>query len=126
VRYLLDTVTFIWALQDPEKLFVRARSVLSDGSAIREISSVSVSEIGIKYSNGKLDLTKRVVVEGIIDLELRVLPYSADYAYVMFDLPLHHKDPFDRQLIAQALFEKVPVITPDERFEAYQKVQRIW
>ena len=113
-------------MRAPERLSPRALSIVSDESAIREVSSVSISEIGIKYSNQKLDVTRRSVLEGIEDLELRTLPYTTDHAYLMFELPLHHRDPFDRQIIAQALFEKMPVITPDTRFDAYSNVSRIW
>lgn len=113
-------------MRSPDRLSPQALSVVSDGSLIREISSVSISEIGIKYSNRKLDVAQRSVLEGIEDLELRTLPYTAVHAYLMFDLPLHHRDPFDRQIIAQAIFENMRIVTPDVRFDAYANLSRIW
>jgi len=77
------------------------------GAAIREISVVSLSEVAIKQSIGKLRIGKDEVLTGIADLRLRVLPYTALH---LFDLPLHHSDPFDRQIIVQALCEKIPVV----------------
>lgn len=125
MRYLLDTVTFIWALRAPERLSSAIRSILTDETVVREISSVSILEMGLKYSNQKLDVSKRAVAEGIAELELRILPFLANHAYEMFELPLKHRDPFDRQIIAQAIFEGVTVITPDTRFDDYG-IQRIW
>jgi PIN domain nuclease of toxin-antitoxin system len=54
------------------------------------------------------------------------LPYRADHAFSLFDLPLHHSDPFDRQIIAQALSEQIPVVTPDEKFGLYKGLKVIW
>jgi hypothetical protein len=72
---------------------------------------VSLSELAIKQSIGKLRIGGDEVLTGIADLWLRVLPYTADHALHLFDLPLHHRDPFDRQITAQALCEKIPVVT---------------
>jgi hypothetical protein len=60
------------------------------------------------------------------DLRLRVLPYGAEHAFRRFDLPAHHADPFDRQIIAQALVENVPVVTPDEAFNLYEGLKVVW
>jgi PIN domain nuclease of toxin-antitoxin system len=60
------------------------------------------------------------------DLGIRVLPYTADHAFELFDLPLHHGDPFDRQIIAQALSEKIPIVTSDEKFNLYKRLKLIW
>jgi len=66
------------------------------------------------------------MLAAIDDLKLRVLPYTARHAYQLFGLPLHHADPFDRQIIAQALAEIVPVVTPDEKFSLYKGLTIIW
>jgi PIN domain nuclease of toxin-antitoxin system len=63
---------------------------------------------------------------GITALRLRVLPYTAEHAFRLFDLPLHHGDPFDRQIIAQALAEGIPVVTSDEAFRLYKGLKVIW
>ena len=67
---------------------------------MKEISVISLSEIAIKQSRGKLTFSQKDVIQGIADLRLRVLPYAAEHAYRLYDLPLHHSDPFDRQIIA--------------------------
>jgi len=90
------------------------------------LSAISLSEIAIKHSIGKLHLAKQDALAGIADLQLRVLPYTADHAYHLFGLPLNHPDPFDRQIIAQALAENIPVVTPDDKFKLYKGVKVIW
>ena len=57
---------------------------------------------------------------------MRILPYTADHAGRLFGLPLHHADPFDRQIIAQALSENIPVVTSDEKFRLYKGIKVIW
>jgi PIN domain nuclease of toxin-antitoxin system len=94
--------------------------------AIREISVVSLSGVAIKQSIGKLRIGKDEVLTDIVDLRLRVLPYTADHALHLFDLPWHHNDPFDRQIIAQALCEKIPVVTSDEKFNLYEGLRILW
>jgi PIN domain nuclease of toxin-antitoxin system len=63
---------------------------------------------------------------GVADLRVRVLPYAAEHAFRLFDLPTHHSDLFDRQIIAQALVENVPVVTPDEAFKLYKGLKVVW
>lgn len=126
MRLLLDTVTFIWAVSAPERISKRAISALQIQSAMLEISPVSISEIAIKQTRQKLQLDSADVLRGIEDLRLRILPYTADHALRLFHLPLHHPDPFDRQLIAQALSEKIPIVTCDEKFTLYAGLKVIW
>ena len=125
MRVLLDTVTFIWAVSSPERLSRRAMSVLRS-DAVREISSVSISEIAIKQARGKLTFGKDDLMAGLADLRVRVLPYTAEHALCLFDLPLQHPDPFDRQIIAQAICENIPVVTCDEKFRLYKEVEVLW
>jgi PIN domain nuclease of toxin-antitoxin system len=126
MRLILDTVTFIWAVSTPERLSRAALSALRKGTAVREISVVSLSEIAIKETRGKLMFGKANAMIGIADLRLRVLPYAGEHAFRLFDLPTHHADPFDRQIIVQALVENVPVVTPDEVFKLYEGLKVIW
>ena len=126
MRVLLDTVTFIWAVSSPERLSRRAMSALRSEAVVREISSVSVSEIAIKQARGKLTFGKDDLIAGLADLRVRVLPYRADHALRLFDLPLQHPDPFDRQIIAQAICENIPVVTCDEKFSLYKEVKVLW
>ena len=126
MRLILDTVTFIWAVSTPERLSRAAMSALRKPSAVREISVVSLTEIAVKQTRGKLKFGKADAMAGMTDLRLRLLPYAVEHAFRLFDLPTHHADPFDRQIIAQALVENVSVVTPDESFKLYEGVKVIW
>ena len=126
MRLLLDTATFIYAVESPGLLTRRAESILENPDNILEFSSISISEIAIKTTLGKLRFPASAAREAVEDLGLRILPYSADHAFYLFGLPLHHSDPFDRQIIAQALAEKIPVVTPDEKFDLYRGLKVIW
>ena len=59
-------------------------------------------------------------------MDIRILPFTADHAFRVFDLPMHHRDPFDRQIIAQALVEKISIVTPDREFVRYEGLRVIW
>ena len=126
MRLILDTVTFIWAVSAPERLSRAAMSALRKGNAVREISAVSLTEIAVKQARGKLTFGKADAMAGVADLRLRVLPYKAEHAFRLFDLPIRHGDPFDRQIIAQALVEDVPLVTPDEAFRLYEGLEVVW
>lgn len=126
MRLLLDTAIFIWAVSSPEKISRAAMSGLQSEAAVREISAISLSEIAIKQARGKLTFSREDVATGVADLRLRVLPYTGEHALRLFDLPVHHFDPFDRQIIAQALVENVVVVTPDREFQLYKGLKTIW
>ena len=126
MRLILDTVTFIWAVSTPERLSRAAMAALRKGTAVREISVVSLTEIAVKQTRGKLTFSKADAMAGVADLRLRILPYGAEHSFRLFDLPTHHADPFDRQIIAQALAENIPVVTPDEAFNLYEGLKVIW
>lgn len=125
MRLLLDTVTFIWAIDSPERISRPAMSALRRVSAIRELSVLSLSEIAIKQAKGKFTLSTDIEL-GIADLQLRILPYTFEHAIELFNLPARHGDPFDRQIIAQALAEEIPVVTADETFRLYPGLKVIW
>jgi PIN domain nuclease of toxin-antitoxin system len=126
VRLLLDTAILIYAVQSPERLSKRAASALQSAGNVLELSSISVAEIAIKATLGKLNLSAEIARQAVEDLSIRILPYTADHAFSLFDLPRHHGDLFDRQIIAQALSEKVPVVTSDEKFSLYKGLKLIW
>ena len=113
-------------MQSPELISRKAMAALRDQRTTREMSAVSLAELAIKQSCGKLNLDKADTGTGLSDLKIRVLSYTVDHAWQMFGLPLHHKDPFDRQIIAQALVEEIPIVTPDKAFRAYKGVEIIW
>lgn len=126
MRVLLDTAILIYAVESPERLTKRATAVLVNAHNVLELSAVSLSEIAIKTALGKLKLSAAVARQAVEDLGIRILPYTADHAFHLFDLPLHHGDPFDRQIIAQALAEKIPILTSDEKFSLYKGLKLIW
>ena len=126
MRVLLDTVAFLWAVNAPERVSKRAMAILAEPETVREISALSISEMAIKQARGKLQFSRADVEQGITDLQIRVLAYTAEHSYKLLGLPLHHADPFDRQIIAQAMVEEIPVVTSDRIFAAYQGLQVIW
>ena len=126
MRVLVDTAVLILAAESPQRLSKRAYAALQGADAIREFSSISLTEIAIKNSLGKLRIPAEIVRQAMRDMMLRVLPFTGDHAYRLFTLPLHHRDPFDRQIIAQALCEEIPVVTPDEKFRLYSGLKIIW
>src|SRR5262249_21037300 len=126
MRLLLDTVTFLWATSSPAQLSRGAMAALRKESALREISAISLVEIAIKSARGKLTFGQDELTAGITALRLRVLPYTANHALGLFPLPMHHGDPFDRQIISQALAESIPVVTPDKSFKLYKGLEVIW
>jgi PIN domain nuclease of toxin-antitoxin system len=126
MRLILDTVAFIWAVSTPERLSRAAIAALRKSTAVRELSVVSLTEIAVKQTRGKLEFSKSDATTGVADLQVRLLPYSAEHAFRLFDLPAHHTDPFDRQIIAQALAEDLAVVTPDEAFHLYEGLKVVW
>ena len=126
MRVLLDTVTFIMVVKFPERLSPKALRIAQSPGDIRELSAVSLTEIATKNTTGKLEFTKEDVLQGVADLQLRLLPFTGEHAISLFDLPLHHRDPFDRQLIAQALAENIPIVTCDQQFHFYKPLTVIW
>jgi PIN domain nuclease of toxin-antitoxin system len=126
LRILLDTSTFLFAVSNLSRLSRRAKAILESDEDLLELSAISLTEIAVKTQVGKLNLSPEAVEKGIGDLMMRYLPYTAKHAYEMFGLPLHHSDPFDRQIIAQALSEDIPVLTSDEKFRLYKGLKVIW
>jgi PIN domain nuclease of toxin-antitoxin system len=117
-RLLVDTHVVLWWLTDDPALSPAASDALADPVNEPLVSTASLWEIAIKRSLGKLtapdDLPDRISDEGF-----SWLPVAAAHAWQVRDLPAHHRDPFDRLLVAQALTERLPIITADARFEDY-------
>ena len=126
MRLLLDTAVLIYAVESPERLGKRAAAALKNTQNVLELSTISLTEIAVKVAVGKLQLSVATVRQAVQDLDIRILPYTADHAFQLFEVPLHHGDPFDRQIIAQALSERIPVITPDEKFKLYRGLKLVW
>lgn len=126
MRLLLDTAVLIFSVEAPDRLSKRALSVLKSSDNVRELSSISLTEIAVKATLGKLGFSEESARQAIVDMDVRILPFTADHAFRLFALPVHHRDPFDRQIIAQALSENIPVVSPDKRFSSYKELTVIW
>lgn len=117
MRLLLDTVTIIRWLEASPQLSAKAREAIVEGHEVY-VSAVSAVEIAVKTAIGKLhtpdDFAKRIAEQSMIEL-----PLTVRHGLAMKDLPLHHRDPFDRMLIAQARCEGLTIITSDGAFAAY-------
>jgi PIN domain nuclease of toxin-antitoxin system len=126
MNVLLDTHALLWALTDESHLSERVRKLLP--MADIWFSVASLWEILIKAQIGKIPLPQPVgpfVMSKLALNGVRILPVTADHVLRVESLPNHHRDPFDRMLIAQSLEEKLPVVTADRFFSRYQ-VQVIW
>jgi PIN domain nuclease of toxin-antitoxin system len=122
VKLLLDTHVLLWAASDPERLAPEARETLEDGSNEALVSVVTAWEIAIKQSLGKLDLPKPAeqwLPEVLRRTGFEVAEVGVAAALRVRSLPWHHRDPFDRLLIAQALEDGCTLVTHERAFEAY-------
>jgi PIN domain nuclease of toxin-antitoxin system len=122
VNILVDTHILLWMLNEPERLPAAQKALLEDSDHTLIISAVTLCEISIKYGLGKLKLpaTPDLFFPPHLDQPgMQVLPVLAAHALRLYELPLHHRDPFDRILIAQAIVEKLPIMTADAQFRRY-------
>ena len=128
MKLLLDSHTLIWAADDPAKLTALAQALLQDPSHDRLVSAESLWEIAIKFSLGRLPLSlpyRQWMDKAIADLGLILLPITLDHAERQASLPWHHRDPFDRLIVAQTQFEGLPVVSADAKLDIYG-ITRIW
>ena len=115
MRLLLDTRVYLWWLADDAGLLEEARRAIADPSALVHVSAASLWEASIKEALGRLelggsDLAEEITANGFIEL-----PVSASHARAAAHLPEHHRNPFDRMLVAQAQLEGLTLVTSDER-----------
>ncbi len=128
MRALLDTHVFLWWITDAPQLPSPVRDVIADGRNELFLSAASCWEIAIKAQLGKLTLPARpdvFIADQMTSNAVQGLPVEASHALHVFHLPSHHRDPFDRMLIAQSQLENLPIITSDPLFSKY-KVKTIW
>ena len=121
MKLLLDTHAFLWFVAGDERLGRKARRVIEDDETELYLSTASVWEMAIKSSLGRLRLPAPLtdyLTEKVAD-GFRILPVEWPHAAAMEALPFHHRDPFDRLLVAQALIEDLTVVTGDAAFRAY-------
>ena len=121
MRLLLDTHILLWALSDPKRLPPAARDLIVSGQNQVLFSAASVWEIAIKAQLTRADFGVDVgtIVAAAHETAFTELPISAQHAAGVADLPLHHKDPFDRLLMSQAIAEPARLITADRALSAY-------
>ena len=128
MKYLLDTHAFLWALRSPNEIPEHARAILADPGSDLLISIVIPWEIAIKSGIGKLNNISNLLEnfeDQVATGGFRMIETSVRQATKSGTLPLHHKDPFDRLLISQALDLNIPILSGDEIFDLYG-VQRVW
>jgi PIN domain nuclease of toxin-antitoxin system len=128
MRGLIDAHTLLWAVDDPSRLGPSAVSALQDPGNDLFVSAGTVWEMAIKVGLGKLALSlpyRAWIERALADLGASVLPISVAHAEAQAKLPHHHRDPFDRPLIAQAFVESMTIVGHDGLFDAYG-VTRIW
>jgi PIN domain nuclease of toxin-antitoxin system len=128
MKVLLDTCAFLWLVTDDPKLSPLAKEIFLDSDNELLLSAVTGFEITVKYSVGKLHLTeppKDFISNRIQANALTELPISMSHTFALQDLPLHHEDPFDRLLVAQAIVNQLPLLSSDEQLSAYD-IKRLW
>ncbi|HYW05646.1 MAG TPA: type II toxin-antitoxin system VapC family toxin [Longimicrobium sp.] len=128
MRIILDTHALLWFLGGSSRLSTRAREVIEDVSNTRFFSVAGAWEIAIKASLGKLNLstTFRELVPMQLDANaIELLPINPEHLAVLMSLPSHHRDPFDRILVAQSIVEGASLVSADPALDAYG-IQRIW
>ncbi len=121
MNYLLDTHTFIWFINGEEELSSLARKTIEHKDANNFISIASLWEIAIKLSIGKLKLRTpfAAIPEQIAKNGFQILPITFEDTLKLSTLPFHHRDPFDRLIIAQSMTNQLTIISTDELFPDY-------
>ena len=128
MRLLLDTHAFLWFFTDDPKLSAAALTLIAEPTNEIFVSPASYWEVAIKVSIGKYPLHvpfEQFFTEGIEGNSLTILPMEIRHAHELAALPFHHRDPFDRMIIAQAIVERIPVVSVDPAFDSYN-VTRLW
>ncbi|MBP7865422.1 MAG: type II toxin-antitoxin system VapC family toxin [Acidobacteria bacterium] len=128
MKVLIDTHAALWFAEGSPRLSGEARSILENNRHELLFSVASLWEMAIKFSLNKLLFQGSFdnLLQLLLDrLRLNVLPISVEHTIATSSLPFHHRDPFDRMLAAQVLFERIPLLSADASFDAYG-VERLW
>lgn len=128
MKVLLDTHALLWWLFDLDRLGKAARATLEEGSNIIFVSAVSAMEITTKYRLGKLPNVARLATNFAAEIaveKFETLPITMDHAVFAGSMPIEHKDPFDRLLIAQSRIEQMPLLSNEKPFDNFG-IERIW
>ena len=118
MRLIIDTHIFLWALADPKRISKDQLAEIEMQANIVYVSSISIAEVMIKASIGKLDV-RFDPVKMVEKCGFESLDFCSEDALLLKDMPFHHRDPFDRMLIAQSLANKYPIVTEDPKFQSY-------
>jgi PIN domain nuclease of toxin-antitoxin system len=128
MRALLDTSSFLWFVAGSDSLSIKARDLIVDINNDLFLSVASLWEIAIKISIGKLKLLRsfeQIIPAQLEENFINILPIELNHLSQIIELPFHHRDPFDRLIIAQGMTEGLPVISSDASFQMYP-VEVIW
>jgi PIN domain nuclease of toxin-antitoxin system len=128
MKFIADTHAFIWFITDSPQLSAQAKKLFESPESERLLSIASIWEIAIKTNLGKLSFDKpleQFLPEQIALNYIRLLDISLLHALRVANLPLHHRDPFDRMIVAQSLVENLPILSDDGVLDAYG-VKRVW
>ena len=126
MKFLLDTHVFLWAITDESRLSARARTVMASGDSW--FSVASIWEVIVKVQAGRMSLPRPAgpfLTSELASSRVQILPITLDHVLRVETLDLHHRDPFDRILVAQSIEENLPVLTADPLLERYP-IRRIW
>ncbi len=118
MRLLLDTNILIWSLSNPEKLSKEAKNYLTQADLIF-VSAISLWEIHIKAKLGKIQMETDNLIPSLQQSKIKELPITWEHTFATRNLPLYHRDPFDRMLIAQAMSEPLILLTHDQVLVQY-------
>ncbi len=118
MRILLDTQLYLWFLADSSKLSKKARKTIAESDTVF-VSAASIWEAAIKVGLGRLAVSMDDLLQGIEGSGFLELPITARQSALVSQLPSHHRDPFDRLLIAQAIHEPLRLLTADSSLQPY-------
>lgn len=124
MRLLLDTHILLWTMQSPRRLSAAARAIILGAPQIY-VSSVSIWEVAIKVANRKLKVDVDILISNIADSGFFMLDITYAHAAAVANLPLIHRDPFDRMLVAQAMCEPMKLLTADRVLADYSPLVEV-
>ena len=122
MKFLLDTHTFLWFVNDNPRLSDHLKDLIEDENNVSYLSIASLWEMSIKYNLGKLTLApnyEEFIEEEVLKSSINLLNIELEHLKINAALPFHHRDPFDRLIISQSLAEELPIITVDSAFDKY-------
>ena len=128
MNVLLDTHVLLWYYLDDPRLSAPARAIIQDPATTIFISAASHWEIAIKLSIGKYTLHVpfgTFIQEAVFDNGFRFLPVEPQHSAALIGLPFHHRDPFDRFIVTQAMVEDMPIVSADTILDSYP-IRRLW